>query len=205
MRGLLLAAMAVAGTAACQDNPNYDVTVRLPAMDGGVAVDQGLNTGTASLRYFSCSVSVRFGQCINGRPIQAVIVPADTDQSGSATCPRGSAKKILNDHLGQAVVLGKSAGADAGSLGLVWIQVFEGDDDDDSNVVTQDEMTAYAELTAGTITVERLDDHLTATVDGRDALGLARLSGTIGALDSENTTALGVGPRCTWPIGAKPE
>ncbi len=206
MRHHLAAALALAilGTsAACNNNqPDYNVTVTLPSTDGGVAMrERALKDGTASLKYFPCSISIRFGQCVDSRPIQAVIVPAPLTESGDTGCLPNSARRLLSSRVGDTIQLGK--GADAG---VVWIQAFHGDDDDDNGLVNPYEMLAYAELTRGTLVVSDItDDEIVADVDATSADGLATLKGTLGAYNSDNGVALGVGPRCTWPIGAKTE
>ncbi|MBI5495704.1 MAG: hypothetical protein HY904_11825 [Deltaproteobacteria bacterium] len=191
-------ALAVCGAAACGDNPKYDVRVKLPGTDAGAAVDSQLADGTASLKLFPCDVSVRLGQCVAGMPIQLVMVPSGAANSGSTNCNPKSARSILQDHVGERITLGR------GDAGVLWIQAFQGDDDDDSGLVERREMHAYGEFRSGFLEVTAFDGTtLEATVEAEDDPGTGVLSGTLGAVDGDNTAAFAVGPRCTWPIGAK--
>lgn len=197
--GLALAGLLVA----CPSRgPGYDVDLRLPSAraDGGV-VQAHLSDGTASLKLFPCDVSIRLGQCINALPIQLVFVPAGQDRSGTNECGQANARRILQEAVGGSVTLAQGAAAPPGGL---WIQAFQGDDDDDSGLVDRPEMNAYSELTQGTVTVTKFDgETLEATVDARSADGVGELKGTVGAVDGDATGTPGVGPRCTWPIGAQ--
>ena len=162
--------------------------------------ERQLSEGKSSLKNFTCDVSVRLGQCVAARPIQLVFVPGGEAQSGSNSCGARSASKILGDRVGQVLPLGR---ADAG---LLWIQAFQGDDDDDSGLVDRREMNAYAELKYGTLDLRAYDaDQMVGTINANDADGGSYVIGELGAVPNDYGNRGPVGPQCTWPIGAKAE
>ncbi|MEW5852397.1 MAG: hypothetical protein AB2A00_26650 [Myxococcota bacterium] len=198
---------------ACEDNtPTYSLRIRLDGKDGGglmSAEGEGVEVSDtdetsgvfprakSSLKNFPCDVSIRLGQCVAARPIQLVFVPASQSQSGTTNCRR-SAEELMKDALGQEIVLGR------GDAGTVWLQAFHGDDDDDSQLVERREMNAYAELKSGTVVLETFDaDLMKARIDAHDADGGSFVVGELVAVPNDNGSNPGVGPRCTWPIGAK--
>ena len=194
---MLLGALALGCS---QNNASYNMNVKLVATsDGGPLLQRdNIKEGVASLSKFTCDVSVRLGQCIDGKPIQLVLVPGEMAQSGGTTCGSRSARQRLLDSVNGTIGLGRDAG-------MLWIQAFHGDDDDDSGLVDRSEMDAYAELRHGTITVHSYDDDtlnadITATSDDMKSV----VSGSLGAENSDKSGRVGVGPRCTWAIMAKP-
>ena len=74
-------------------------------------------------------------------------------ESGDTGCLPNSARRLLSSRVGDTIQLGK--GADAG---VVWIQAFHGDDDDDNGLVNPYEMLAYADLTRGTLVVSDITE-----------------------------------------------
>jgi hypothetical protein len=191
-------ALALGVAAGCQDAPAYNLSVTMPLTNDGGVFSAQLKDGTSNLTLFPCDVSIRLGQCKDARPVQLVIVPAAESQSGTTGCGQDSARAILTAGSGKTLQLGRSDG------GVVWIQAFHGDDDDGSGLVDRPEMNAYAEFTAGTLTVTRFDgETLDAVVDATDPVRTGTLGGTLGAVDGDASGQLGVGPRCTWPIGAQ--
>jgi hypothetical protein len=192
--------VSLVGVLACTDEgPPYDLLVRLEAADAGGLSESRLSQGTSSLKTFPCDVSIRLGECADARPVQLFLIPAAKGASGTTDCAStGNTRKILLENIGRTVPLGR---ADAG---LLWIQAFHGDDDDDSGLVDRAEMNAYAELVTGTLSVSAFnDDRLEGAVDARSASGNSHVQGTLGALNNDSGARLGVGPRCTWPIGAQ--
>lgn len=190
-----------------QDPPGYELTIRLAGRDGGQGIpevalkdnsDGPTTYNKASLKTFTCDVSIRLGQCVDAMPIQLVLVPAGENQSGSNSCGSRSANRVLQDNVGTEIPLGRGDG------GLVWVQAFQGDDDDDSGLVDRREMNAYAELRHGTLRLEAYDaDRLEGQITARDDDGSSYVVGRIGAIPNDDGRQPLVGPRCTWPIGAR--
>lgn len=201
-RALLTACLGLVTAVACTNNgPEYDLAMKLPLtqVDGGF-METRLTEGTSNLTLFPCDVSIRLGQCRDARPVQLVIVPGGADRSGTTDCGQDSARALLTKAVGSTLNL--SQGADGGAG--VWIQAFHGDDDDGSGLVDRPEMAAYAEFIQGTLTVNSFDgQQLEGVVDAKDPDRGGTLSGTVGAVDGDTSGTAGVGPRCTWPIGAK--
>jgi len=131
-----------------------------------------------------------------------VFLKADQAQARQ-TCAGDSVQDFLKENVGSALALGRGDG------GAIWIQAFLGDDDDDSQFVDPFERAAYAELTKGTLTLTRFDDdRLEGTIDATDLQPEATRSfvtGDLGAAVNDDGNRFAVGPRCTWPIMAKPD
>jgi hypothetical protein len=65
-------------------------------------------------------------------------------------------------------------------------------------------MNAYAELKYGVLDVQAFDaDQMTAEINVYDSDGGSYIVGRLGAVPNDYGNRGPVGPRCTWPIGAK--